>query len=192
MVDPVVAVKTLLLQEAMPDLVLRPGSSVVARVASRGDHHGVLVLAGVPLTAQLPEEAKAGDTLRLHVSEVTADRVTLRMDGPPLLPAPDVPPRPPSERSARVAVQDPPRRRTAGGEDVSSVALAFQSRELGRLDLRIELTSARVQVTVDAPVAVQDVLQEAAGRLRDGLSVRTERDAAVTVRARREPVDVYA
>jgi hypothetical protein len=65
MVDPVVAVRTLLLQQALPDVTLRPGASVVARVASRGEHNGVLVLAGVPLSAQLPEAAVAGATLRL-------------------------------------------------------------------------------------------------------------------------------
>ena len=192
MVDPVVAVKTLLLQQAMPDLALRPGSSVVARVASRGDAHGVLVLAGVPLTAQLPAEAHAGATLRLRVSEVTADRVTLRMEGPPVMPGPEVAPAARPDEPPRVTVEDPPRRRVEGGEERSSVVLAFQSPALGRLDLRIDLGPARVQVTVDAPAAVHDRLQEAAGALRDGLALRTAREAAVHVRPRREPVDLYA
>ena len=47
MVDPVVAVKTLLLQTQLPDITLRPGTSVVARVLSRGEGHGVLVIAGI-------------------------------------------------------------------------------------------------------------------------------------------------
>src|SRR4051794_18546182 len=70
MVEPVnaiVAVKTLLLQEALPELALRPGASVVARVASRGGHHGVLVLGRIPLPAQLPEEGRSGETLRPRV-----------------------------------------------------------------------------------------------------------------------------
>ena len=74
MIDPVVAVKTLLLQQALPDLALRPGASVVARVASRGEGHGVLVLGGVPLTAQLPDEVRSGETLRLNVADVTPER----------------------------------------------------------------------------------------------------------------------
>jgi hypothetical protein len=191
-VDPIVAVKTLLLQEAMPELTLRPGASVVARVASRGDQHGVLVLAGVPLTALLPEEAKAGATLRLKVTEVTPERVTLQLDGPPLLPPGAEPPPPRRDATARVAVQDPPRRRGAGADERSSVALTFESAALGRLDLRIELTAGTVEVVVDAPAAVHDLVQRDAGRLRDALTVRTERAAAVTVRPRREPVDLYA
>jgi hypothetical protein len=188
MVDPVVAVRTLLLREAMPDLPLRPGASVVARVASRAEQHGVLVLAGVPLTAQLPEEAKVGATLRLKVREVTPERVVLQLDGPPIMPA-HVAPR---DVPVRVAVHDPPRRTRDTGEEVSSVALSFSSPLLGRLDLRIELTSGRVEVTVDTPAAVQDLVQDGAPRLRDGLAAATEREAAVRVRPRRDPVDVYA
>ena len=44
----------------------------------------MLVLAGVPLTAQLPEEiGKAGETLRLKRHEVTPERVTLQIDEVP-------------------------------------------------------------------------------------------------------------
>src|SRR3954467_6633118 len=94
-VDPIVAVRTLLLREALPDLALRPGASIVARVASRGEHMGVLVLAGVPLTAQLPDEVRAGETLRLRVADVTPERVTLQLEPPQSAPAgqPQAPPR---------------------------------------------------------------------------------------------------
>ena len=193
MVDPVVAVRTLLLQQAMPDLPLRPGASVVARVASRGERSGVLVLAGVPLTAQLPEEVAAGTTLRLKVREVTPERVTLQLDGPPILPPGVEPPPQRRDGTARVAVDEPPRRRVENGEEVSSVALSFASPALGRLDLRIDLRAGSVLVTVDAPAGqVHDHVQGEAARLRDGLAVRTEREAAVQVRPRREPVDLYA
>jgi hypothetical protein len=192
MVDPVVALKTLLLKEAMPDLVLRPGASVVARVASRGDQHGVLVLAGVPLTAQLPEEAKAGATLRLKVTEVTPERVTMQLDGPPLLP-PGAEPPPQAAGHPLLAVQEPPQRSLRDGEEVASVVLAFQSALLGRLDLRIDLSAATVQVTVDAPAGEpHDIAEAAAARLRDALEARTEREASVRVRPRRDPVDLYA
>jgi hypothetical protein len=191
-VDPVVAVRTLLLQQAMPDLPLRPGASVVARVASRGDLDGVLVLAGVPLTAQLPEEVQAGATLRLKVREVTPERVTLQLDGPPVPPIADAPAPPRRDPTARVQVQDPPRRWADRGEERAGVVLGFESAELGRLDLRIELTAGRVEVVVDTPASVHDLVQDEAERLRDGLAVRVEREAHVTVRPRREPVDLYA
>jgi hypothetical protein len=53
----------------------------VGRVASRGEGHGVLVIAGIPLTAQLPDEVgRTGDTVRLSVSDVTPERVTLQLE----------------------------------------------------------------------------------------------------------------
>ena len=48
MVDPVVSVATALLRAQLPEVTLREGASVTARVASRGEGHGVLVLAGIP------------------------------------------------------------------------------------------------------------------------------------------------
>jgi hypothetical protein len=121
---------------------------------------------------------------------VTPERVTLQLE-PPLPPPAQAPP--PHLRDAGVAIGEPARRRVEGGEEVSSVALAFTSPALGRLDLRIDLRAGSVQVTVDAPAgAVHDLAQGEAGRLRDGLAVKTEREAAVRVRPRREPVDFYA
>jgi hypothetical protein len=79
--EPVVAIRTLLRQTQVPEITLRPGTSVVGRVASRGEGHGVLVIAGIPLTAQLPDEVgRAGETLRLNVSEVMPERVTLQLE----------------------------------------------------------------------------------------------------------------
>jgi acetolactate synthase small subunit len=53
----------------------------VGRVASRGEGHGVLVIAGIPLTAQLPDEVgRTADTVRLSVSDVTPERVTLQLE----------------------------------------------------------------------------------------------------------------
>ena len=67
-----IALDALALRAQLPELTLREGSSVVARVAAREAGHGVLVLAGVPLVAQLPPEVEAGQTLHLKVTEVTA------------------------------------------------------------------------------------------------------------------------
>jgi hypothetical protein len=89
-------------------------------------------------------------------------------------------------------VQEPPRRRVENGEERASVVLGFQSAALGRLDLRIELTAGKVEVVVDTPAQVHDLVQDEAERLRDGLVVRVEREAEVRVRPRREPVDLYA
>src|SRR6188472_3776241 len=111
--DPI-AVDAALLRAEMPDLVLRPGHSVVARVASRGDGPlGVLVLAGVPLRASLPDEVKAGETLRLTVSEVSPERIVLRLDAAAFAVAVPPPPPPP----ARVGVDERPRRRRGAQGD---------------------------------------------------------------------------
>lgn len=192
MVDPVVAVKTLLLQTQLPDITLRPGTSVVARVLSRGADHGVLVIAGIPLTAQLPTEiGRAGETLRLSVSDVTPERVTLQLEQV-VPPAAQPPPTP--AQAARVRVEDEPRTVRAGGEERSTVALSFHSEPLGRLDLRLELVAGhRVSATVAAPAGRSfDLADAASGRLHDGLHARTGLEADVRVTPRREPLDVYA
>lgn len=192
MVDPVVAVKTLLLQTQLPDVQLRPGTSVVARVLSRGEQHGVLVIAGIPLTAELPTEVgKAGETLRLAVSDVTPERVTLQLEQ--VVPAAVQPPVP-QEPRARMRVEEQPQTVRVGGEERSSVALSFHSDVLGRLDLRLELVAgARVSASVEAPAGRAFELADAAsGRLHDGLHARTGLDAEVHIRPRREPFDVYA
>ena len=188
--DPVVSVQTLLLRAQMPELVLRPGASVAARVASRGPEHGVLVLAGIPLTAQLPDGVEAGATLKLLVQEVTPERVVLRLDpqtvGQPPAPQPPAP--------ARVTVQEQPRRRTtAEGEETATVTLAFESPALGRLDLRIDLGSGTVQAAIAAPAGTAyEAAHAGAERLRTGLAEATGRRATVRVTPRREPLDLYA
>ncbi len=191
-VDPVVAVKTLLLQTQLPDITLRPGTSVVARVLSRGPDHGVLVIAGIPLTAQLPTEiGRTGETLRLSVADVTPERVTLQLEQV-VPPAAQPPPTP--AQSARVRVEDEPRTVRAGGEERSSVALSFHSEALGRLDLRLELVAGkRVSASVEAAAGRSFELADgASGRLHDGLHARTGLEAEVRVTPRREPLDIYA
>jgi hypothetical protein len=189
-VEGVVAIKTLLLQAQFPELTLRPGASIVGRVLSRGADHGVLVIAGVPLTAQLPKEiGKAGETLRLNVSEVTPERVTLQLDQV-VAPAGQPPPLP--EDRPRVTVQEPPRKVLVAGEERSTVALSFQSTALGRLDLRLEGGGARVHAGVEAPAGRSyELADAAAARLQAGLHAGTGLEAAVRVTPRREPLDLY-
>src|SRR3954470_16026732 len=78
-VDPI-AVTAALLRAQLPEVPLREGASMMARVASRGDTHAVIVIAGIPVTAKIPPEVVAGMTLKLKVEEVTPERVTLRID----------------------------------------------------------------------------------------------------------------
>ena len=172
-------------------MTLRPGTSVVARVLSRGEHHGVLVIAGIPLSAQLPRDVGAtGETLRLTVSDVTPDRVTLQLDQ---VLNPEAQPPPLSADRPRVTVQDPPRTVRVGGEERASVALSFTSSALGRLDMRIELAGTRLNAAVEAPAGRSFALADAAtGRLQQGLHARTGLESEVSVTPRREPLDLYA
>src|SRR3954453_4131649 len=78
-----IAVTAALLRAQLPDLPLREGATLMARVASRGEQNAVIVLAGVPLTAQVPPEGQAGATLRLKVQEVPPERITLQIDPGP-------------------------------------------------------------------------------------------------------------
>ena len=189
-VDPI-SVDALRLRAQMPELTLRPGATLVARVAARAESHGVLVLAGLPLTAQLPDEVAAGETLRLTVTEVSAERVVLRLEPPATAVAP--PPTAPPPPGPEVGVQERARRR--GGEDSehATVALTFASRALGRLDLRIDVDSGTVRVDVAAPAGTP---YELAGRHADELRAVLEQHlgtrAFVSVKPRREPLDLYA
>src|SRR5512134_1791152 len=77
--DPI-AVTAALLRAQLPDVPIREGASLMARVASRGETHAVIVIAGLPVTAKLPPEVEAGAVLKLKVKEVTAERVTMQID----------------------------------------------------------------------------------------------------------------
>src|SRR3954466_10984111 len=94
MVDPI-AVAAALLRAQLPDVPLREGATLMARVASRGEQSAVIVLAGVPLTAQVPPEVQAGATLGVEGQEGTPERITLQIaSGPRAEPAPGAPPAP--------------------------------------------------------------------------------------------------
>ena len=77
--DPI-AVTAALLRNQLPDVTIREGASLMARVASKGEGHAVIVIAGMPVTAKLPPEVQAGATLKLKVQEVTPERVTLQIE----------------------------------------------------------------------------------------------------------------
>src|SRR3954471_19379471 len=92
--DPI-AVSPALLRNQLPDVPLREGATMMARVASAGDGKAVIVIAGMPLTAQVPPEVPAGATLKLRIQEVSAQRVVLQIqpqEGAAAAPAPAPPP----------------------------------------------------------------------------------------------------
>jgi hypothetical protein len=195
MVDPI-AVTAALLRAQLPEVPLREGATMMARVASRGEAHAVIVIAGIPVTAQVPPEVQAGATLKLKVTDVTPERVTLQIDpqqpAQAQTPVAAAPPAPMALR-AQLAVEEPPgRRRGADGEPADVVALAFNSPVLGRLDLRLELRGERVLAEVTTPAGrPHAVASDGAERLRAKLEA-VGLEATVKVRPRHTPLDLYA
>src|SRR3954452_19457165 len=78
-VAPVLQLEAALLRRQLPDLLLRPGMTLFARVAEREGRHGIIVLAGSPLVAELPDEVQVGDTLRLLVQDTRGERVAMKL-----------------------------------------------------------------------------------------------------------------
>ena len=184
-----IAVAAAILREQMPDVTLRPGSTVVARVASLHDQRAVIVLAGVPLTAEVPPGVENGATLRLKVREVTPERVTLQID-PQAVP-PQAPP--PQAQPPRVVVDEPPHRgRGEDGEPADIVSLSFTSPTLGRIDLRLELNGVRLLTDITTPAGpATDLATGSSERLRANLEGKGL-DPTVRVRPRRQSFDGYA
>lgn len=174
----------------LPEVTLRPGQLIAARVVDRGS----ISIAGLVLSATLPESVRPGETLRLRVDEVTPERLLLRVAEQPAQQAPPagVPLPLPDGTQARihVAEQDP-----GGGPEgrPPSVTLAYDSPALGRIDLRLELPPRAVTATVAAAVGEPaERAEAAAGELRAGLARALGREAQVRVVPRHDPVDVYA
>ena len=192
-------VDTMLLRTLAPDLLLRPGATLAGRVAERHGRHGVLMLAGTPLTAELPDNVRAGDTLRLVVQEAGPERVVLRIaeqaQPPQPPPAPPVAIPLPDGRQAHVRVEQrgDEEREGARAEDRHTVALVYESPALGALDLVLAVEPAGAHATVRArPGDALTLAGDAAAELRDALSRALGRPAEVTVAPRRDPLDAYA
>jgi hypothetical protein len=190
--DPI-AVTAALLRAQLPDVPIREGASMLARVASKGESHAVLVIAGIPVTAELPPEVPEGATLKLKVKEVSAERVWLQIDPQPSAASTIVQAPAPMELRPHVAVEESPgRRRGADGELADVVSLAFTSPTLGRLDLRLELRGERLLAEVTTPAGHPHSLASSqAERLRANLEA-VGLEATVTVLARHTPLDLYA
>ena len=194
-----IAVQLITLQQVMPDVTLRLGQSLLARVADRHGDRGILVIAGQPLVAQLPEHVRAGDVLKLAVKDITAEQVVMQLhegkemaqaqqqgsEPTALVPFPGQPP-------SRIVVDDQwSGGETAGEGDVAAVALTYESPALGPINLRIGMNAssvvAEVRVAAGAPL---ELAQAASGALQQGLAERTERAATVSVVPRPGSFDV--
>ena len=200
--DPI-AVTAALLRAQLPEVPIREGASLMARVASRGETHAVIVIAGLPVTAKLPPEVEAGAVLKLKVKEVTAERVTMQIE-PQSQPQSQAAANlqnpvigqatPQAQLQGHVEVEEPPmRHQDADGEAVDVVSLAFTHPTLGRLDLRLELRGEeRILADVTTAAGLPHVVaSRASERLRANLEA-VGLEATVNVRPRHTPLDLYA
>lgn len=199
-----------LLRGLIPELPMRPGDVLPARVFSRD----TLVLAGVRVAAQLPENLEVGQRLRLQVQEASHQKLLLRVvetsggaeaealprsvTADPLanaLRAGLVVPLP-GGQVARLFVDadggsEAERPGRSGG--LSRATLRFEAAALGRVDLALEVLPGAVSGTVIAPAGDAAArLADHADELRDALAQATGRPASVSVRPRNETVDLRA
>ena len=196
-----IAVQLITLQQAMPDLSLRLGQSLVARVAERHGDRGILMIAGQPLVAQLPEHVRAGDVLKLAVRDITAEQVVMQMHEGKEAPqaqqqgqAQTVPLAFPGQAPSHIVVDDDGSSSGSGEEgDVATVAVTYESPALGAFNFRLGMDGARVvcevRVGAGAPLEIATAAAEA---LRDRLASSTDRAASVTVAPRPGSFNVSA
>jgi hypothetical protein len=195
-----IAVQLITLQQVMPDVTLRLGQSLLARVAERHGDRGILMIAGQPLVAQLPEHVRPGDVLKLAVRDITAEQVVMQMhegkeaaqtaarqDAPVPLAFPGQPP------SSIVVDDEASSGGSAGEGEVSTVAVTYDSPALGAINFRLGMDESRVAVEVrtaaGAPLELASAFAEV---LRERLAAATDRAASVTVAPRPGSFDVSA
>jgi hypothetical protein len=195
-VAPLLQVEAAFFRRQMPDLILREGSQLSARVAEKQGRHGVITLAGVPLVAELPDGVQTGDTLRLLVAETRGEKVVMRLmqeqpAGAP--PPPTVNITQPDGSQARLTVDE-----DGGGEggrerETAAIALTYETPRLGALGLRLEIAPGIVRARVEARAGeAYELADDESDALRRQLAARTGRAAEVTVVPRRESFDAYA
>jgi hypothetical protein len=186
---PAVRVEVALLRAQLPELVLRPGMTLPARVMERAGQFGLLLLAGTPVSAELPDDLKAGDRLRLRVEEIAGGRVVLRAVETPAAPAaaamlpPELALPLPGGLQAEVRVTEQASEHR-GPDDPATVALDYDSPALGTLDLRLvqQPGAAGLQVTVGATAGMpEERVRAAAEELRRALTEATGLPATVRV-----------
>ena len=182
----VLRLEAALLRAQLPELQLRPGMVLGARVLERAGRHGVLLLAGAALSAELPDGVPPGTRLRLRISEVDADRVVMRVVPEPATPDP-------AAAGAAVALTLPDGRGAAvrlagrphpgdGRDEAAAVELRYESRVLGPLGLRLTLDAGGVRATVSAARGEPEAFaRRAASELQEALAAATGRPAAVRV-----------
>jgi hypothetical protein len=183
-----------MLRVQIPELVLRPGMTLAARVAERHGTRGLLMIANSALAAELPEQVNAGDRLRLRVTETGPDRVVMQLveeTSAAQQQAAAVPvPLPGMQAQLEVDEREGEGRRE--GEE-AAVAITYRSPRLGALNFRLALEGGALTAHLQAAQGVPyEYTREQAEALREDLNRATGKPVQLTVSARHDPLDVYA
>jgi hypothetical protein len=198
---PVITVDPAVLRTAQIETVLRPGMVLAGRVTERVGAHGLLLLHGAPVVAQLPEGVDAGARLRLRVAVADADSIVLQVLPDAVSPQASAATGGPTAAAFALALPggmhaqvrvDPDGGAEPGGPGTAraaSVSLRLDTPALGRLDLRLDTATCAVHVSAGAPA---QAAREAAGALQDALVAATGRPVLVTVHPRMSALDVSA
>ena len=183
------------LRAEIPELVIRPGMTLAARVAERHGSRGLLMIANSALAAELPEQVKAGDTLRLRVTETSPERLVMRLvdeSAAMQQQAAAVPVPLPGGQQAYIRADEREGEGRRAGEQ-AAVAITYRSPQLGALDFRLGLEGGSLTAHVKAAHGPAFALASAeAEELRDALHRATGKPIQLTVTPRHDPLDVYA
>ena len=195
-VAPVLQLEAALIRRQLPDLLLRPGMTLFARVAEREGRHGIIVLAGSPLVAELPDEVQVGDKLRLLVQDTRGERVAMKLvqeqpAAPVQTPVIGLPL--PDGSTAQLSVEERDADADPDDPEQASITITYDSPALGAMGFMLSLAPGAVGVRAEvAAGSAFDLASEAADELKARLAEATGRAASVTVVPRREPLDLYA
>jgi hypothetical protein len=197
-VQPLLQVEAAFLRRQMPDLLLREGSTLAARVAERQGKHGIITLGGTPLLAELPDGVKTGDTLKLLVADTRGEKVVMRLlqdQAAEHAQSPTVNLTQADGSQARLTVDEDGSQEGEGGRERESagVTLTYETPRLGAVGLRVEIAPGQVRVRAEVRAGrVYELADDASDALKSRLSAITGRAAEVQVVARRDRIDAYA
>jgi len=196
-VQALLQIEAALIRRQLPDLLIRPGQMLAARVAERNGRHAIITLAGSPILAELPDGVNTGDKLRLLVQETRGEKVLMKLvpEEPAAQPqAAQVATLPlPGGGQARIEVDPESESEAAADPDHASISLTYDSPELGPVGLGIALAPGAVLVRAElVPGRPLDLAEDSAMQLESRLSAVTGRTAGVTVVPRHLPIDLYA
>jgi hypothetical protein len=196
--QPLLQVEAAFFRRQMPDLILREGSTLAARVAERQGRHGIITLGGTPLLAELPDGVKTGDTLRLLVADTRGEKVVMRLihdQAAEQPPSSTINLTQPDGSQARLTVDEDGGQEGGGGRnrETAGVSLTYETPRLGAVGLRIDIAPGQVRVRAEVTGGrIYELADDASDRLKSRLSAITGRAAEVQVVARRDHIDAYA